>query len=322
MTASATFKPVPDDVARALDRVTVDDLWWWSRDGVRLHARRYRPTGGREPLPLILLPGLTRNARDFEWLAPRLADAGHQVLAADLRGRGESGHAPDPLTYDLLVYAQDIVALIEAAGVARVGLVGTSLGGLVALLLAAQLPEAVAGVILNDVGPTLDPVGVARIVATIGQPGSQSGPQPTWMHAARAVEAALATMHPDFTIHDWLRMAKRQRRLTPEGRIVPDHDPQIALPLRRAAQGGGGAGRGSAGAVDLWAAFRALGDARLPLMTIRGALSDILSAETLRAMAAEAPVMTCLTLERVGHAPTLDEPAAVAAILPFAAALA
>ena len=187
------------------------DLFWWSRDGLRLHARDYPGEAGA--LPVLCLPGLTRNARDYAGLAARLAGP-RRVIAVDFRGRGESAYAKDPMSYSPLVYAQDIAALLEAAGITRFVSVGTSLGGIVTMLLAGMLPGRIAGALLNDVGPEIEPAGLARIRGYVGKPSVF----PTWMHAARAVAESNAD------VEQWLAMAKRLYRLNSAGRIVLDYD--------------------------------------------------------------------------------------------------
>ena len=283
------------------------DRYWWSADGVRLHARVYDGAVDTANAPPILcMPGLARNARDFEALAPHLAQ-GRQVVVIEFRGRGESAFAKDPMTYVPLTYVQDVAAMLDEFGIARFAVVGTSLGGLVAMLMAATMPGRLVGAVLNDVGPELETAGLERIRDYIGSSGSQ----PTWMHAARAFADLNASVFPDYRIHDWLRVTKRTHRLTPEGRIVTDYDKQIAAPLR--VPGGGEAN------VDLWPAYRALGD--IPVLVLRGALSDILSSGAARKMAAELPNARLAEVPRVGHAPTMDEPEARAAIDAWAAEL-
>ncbi len=277
------------------------DHYWWSGDGIRLHCRIFGADSVGAAVPVLCLPGLTRNARDFDGLAPALAD-GRQVLAVDFRGRGDSGFASDAMTYVPLTYVQDVTALLASLSLHRVGIIGTSLGGLVAMLLAATAPERVAGVVLNDIGPEIDPAGLARIRSYVGM----VTPQPTWIHAARQVAEANRDIYPDYRVQDWLTMVHRTHRVTAQGRIMPDYDPEIAAPLRVP---GGEAG------VDLWPAFRALPPASL---VVRGALSDILSASALAAMTKARPDLTSVTVDRVGHAPTLDEAPARAAIAAWA----
>jgi pimeloyl-ACP methyl ester carboxylesterase len=274
------------------------DHYWWSGDGVRLHARLYGDARADGALPLLCLPGLMRNARDFEVLAPMLAGHG-PVAAVDFRGRGDSGFAKDPMSYVPLTYVQDMVALLADLGWERFAVVGTSLGGIVAMLLAAAFPGRVAGAVLNDVGPELNPAGLERIRTSIGASGSQ----PTWLHAARQAAQVLGDIYPDYDVHDWLRFVHRTQRLTPQGRVVPDYDKQIAVPLRVPA---------GEGAADLWPVYAALAD--VPLLIVRGERSDILPAAAAQKMLARAHQAELVQIARTGHAPTLDEDAARSAI--------
>lgn len=272
------------------------DGYWWSPDGLRLH---YRDQPGPEDGPtLVCLPGLTRNARDFEGLAARMLGRA-RVVSLSFRGRGDSAHAKDPMTYVPLSYVADVRRLVEELAPVRPIAVGTSLGGLVALLLAGTGAVRFAGMVLNDVGPEIEAEGLARIRATVGRGGSW----PTWIHAARALCETHGAAHPDNDIRDWLRMAKRLMRLDGGGRVVLDYDMRIAEPFRLP---GGEAG------IDLWPALDAL--AALPVLVVRGELSDILSRATADRMIARLPGARLATVPNVGHAPTLDEPAAVAAI--------
>ncbi len=270
--------------------------WFWSRDGLRLH---YRDMPGPADRPVLLcLPGLTRNSADFESLARRLAGQ-WRVVAVDLRGRGESAWPRDSLTYVPLTYLLDLGLLIEAAGIKRFVVLGTSLGGALALQLTTGHRAAMAGVILNDFGPFVEPGGLARLRANVGRAGNW----PTWIHAARDLAQRNAASYPDWQLADWLGFAKRLCRLSAAGRIVFDYDPRIAEPFRLP--------HGDAGS-DLWAAFGAL--AGLPVLSLRGALSDVLSPATQAAMQARLPQMRMVEVPGVGHAPSLDEPVAVAAI--------
>ncbi|MBN8846426.1 MAG: alpha/beta hydrolase [Sphingomonadales bacterium] len=276
-----------------------DDHYWWSHDGVRLHARIYAgPTGSEGAPPILCMPGLARNARDFEALAPHMATR-RRVIVLEFRGRGESAYAKDPMTYVPLTYVQDVVALLDEMDIKRFAAVGTSLGGLVSMLLAATQPGRIVGAVLNDVGPELETAGLERIRDYIGAGGSQ----PTWIHAARAYAELNGAIYPGYDIHDWLRITKRTHRLTQEGRIVTDYDKQIAAPLRLP---GGEAG------VDLWPAYQALGD--VPVLILRGALSDILSKAAGKKMATRLPGAKLVEVPGVGHAPTMDENKARTAI--------
>ena len=266
------------------------DGYWWSKDGLRLHYRDY--PGRADRPPILCLPGLTRNARDFAAVCDRLAGE-WRLIAVDLRGRGESAYAKDPLSYVPLSYLQDLEALIATLALPRLVLAGTSLGGILTMLLAATGHARIAGALLNDIGPEIEAAGLARIRGYVGRGGSW----PTWLHAARAIADIHRAAYPDYAIEDWIGMAKRLCRLTPGGRIVPDYDARIAEPLRLP---GGAAG------FDMWPALDALRG--VPTLLVRGELSDVLAEATAREMARRLPDCERVTLPRIGHAPTLDEP--------------
>jgi len=272
------------------------DGWWTSSDGLRLHYRDYAGSAARPPI--LCIPGLTRNARDFEGVAERLKGE-WRLICVELRGRGQSDYARDAMSYTPPTYRQDMEALIAELGLQRFVLFGTSLGGLITMLLALADSRRIAGALLNDIGPVLETQGLEHIRSYVGR--SQSWP--TWLHAARFLCDAQRDRYPDWDMDRWLVYAKRLCKLTPEGRIVFDYDMRIAEPFR---QPGGDTG------FDLWTAFAALKD--VPSLIVRGGISDLLSGETALRMVAENPAMESATVPNVGHAPTLEEPEAVAAI--------
>lgn len=272
------------------------DRFWTSRDGLKLHYRDY--AGRDDRPPVICLPGLTRNARDFETLAQRLAGE-WRVLCPENRGRGDSAYAKDSATYNPMQYVEDLGALFEEAGIDRFVAIGTSLGGLLTMIMAMTIPDKLAGAVLNDIGPEINPEGLERIRGYVGQGRNF----PTWMHAARALEESQESAFPDFTAEDWLAMAKRCMVVGSNGRIVFDYDMKIAEPFSKP---GGEAG------VDMWPGVDGL--AGKPVLLLRGELSDLFKPETLTAMAARLPGCEAVTIPRVGHAPTLDEPESFAAI--------
>lgn len=272
------------------------DGYWWSNDGLRLHYRDYG--GPSERPPILCLHGLTRNARDFEPVANRLAGK-WRLICPEMRGRAESAYAKDPMTYVPLAYVQDIERLLADLAITRFVAFGTSLGGILTMLLAATRPGRVAGALLNDIGPVIEQAGLDRIKGYVGTGGSY----PTWVHTARALAENNAVVYPGYRLEDWLGMAKRLYRLTSGGRIVLDYDMRIAEPLRMP---GGEAG------VDLWPALDALKD--VPVLLLRGERSDLLSAATARQMAARLNHAELVTVPGVGHAPVLDEPVSVEAM--------
>lgn len=275
---------------------TYEDKYWWSNDGLRLHYRDY--AGRADRPPLLCIPGLTRNARDFAPVADRLAGE-WRILSVELRGRGESAYAKDPMTYVPLIYLQDIDKLLDELALPSFIGLGTSLGGIMLMLLGSTGPERMAGALINDIGPEIDATGLARIRQNMGGASAHA----TWVHAARAIAEGDAVIYPDYDLEDWIAYAKRRFRLTSQGRIVPDYDQRIAEPFRVP---GGEAG------VDLWPAFEAMRG--MPLTLVRGELSDLLSAATAYEMKRRIPNLDVVTVPHTGHAPVLDEPEAVAAI--------
>lgn len=274
------------------------DGYWWSNDGIRLHYRDYAAAAGREERPPILcIPGLTRNARDWEGVAERLA-GDWRLICVDLRGRGESGYAKDPMTYVPLTYLQDLEGLIRELALTRFVLFGTSLGGLLSILLTAAERGRVAGLLLNDIGPVIDDAGTARIRSYVGRASTW----PTWAHAARDLADVHGECYPDWNLEDWIRFAKRLGKISNSGRIALDYDMRIAEPFKIATPVAG---------MDMWNAFAAA--AEVPALVVRGETSDILSTATLERMAAEHRDLEVVTVPRTGHAPTLDEPEVQAA---------
>ena len=280
------------------------DKFWWSNEGLRLHYRDYPADPALQPAnaparpPIICIPGLTRNARDFEDVAARLA--GHwRLICVDLRGRGESAYAKDPMSYVPLTYVQDLEALLIEQTIDHFIGFGTSLGGIITMLLASTRPGRVVGALLNDIGPEIDSEGLLRIRDYVGQGRSF----PTWLHAARAVAELQEMAYHDFEISDWLHFSKKIMKLTPGGRIVYDYDMKIAEPF---ALPGGEAG------VDLWPALEGLKDA--PTLLVRGEHSDLFSPATAARMLGELPKAELLTVSNRGHAPTLEEPVVQTAI--------
>ena len=272
--------------------------------GLRLRWRDYPGDAARTPV--ICLPGLTRNCRDFESLAPHLVSfLGRRVLALDLRGRGRSDHDPEWRNYQLDTYVQDVLAVMDAAALARSIIIGTSLGGLIGMHLAALSPvrsaARVAGLVLNDIGPELDPAGMLRIATGVGT----ARPATSWAEAAADAQKAHATVMPDFNDRDWLTFAQRVYREDSAGRIVRDMDPNLGRAIRES----------GSELPDFWGVFAKLES--LPMLCLRGELSDLLSAATVERMAAQHPDLQTCVIPRRGHSPTLDEPASRAAIDAF-----
>ena len=281
---------------------------WKSPDGLDLFARDYSAGPGPARPPVIAIHGLTRNSADFEAIAPLLAQAGRRVLALDVRGRGRSDRAPDPMTYTPDVYAKDVLALMDQAAIDRAVFLGTSMGGLITMAVTALKPKAVVAAILNDIGPEVAPEGLARIAAYSGQPVEIG----SWADAAAYAKRINAVAFPHYADADWDAFARRIFREQPNGDIGLDYDPDISVPIRAAGA--------KALVPNLWPYFRRLARKK-PTLLVRGATSDLLSAGIAERMKKAAPSMAHVEVPGVGHAPMLDEPEAKAAIFEFLAGL-
>jgi len=276
------------------------EYWFDSHDGLRLYSRVYAAAADS---PVVLcLHGLMRNSRDFGALAAQLA-ARYRVIVPDVRGRGFSARDPNFNNYQIPVYLQDVLTLLAGLGAARVSIIGTSMGGLMAMLLAATHPKLVSRIVLNDVGPQVDPAGLERIRGYAGQ----AAPVRSWPEAIAQLRADYAAAWPNLSDARWDEIARLSYRANAQGVPEVDADPLIREPLKSSA----------AAAPDLWPLWRSL--ARVPILVIRGAHSDILSVTTLARMQRERPGLEVLTVANRGHAPLLDEPGCVAAIERFLA---
>lgn len=273
-------------------------------DGLRIHARVY---GDRNAaLSAICLPGLSRNGSDFEDLALALANdrkAPRRVIAIDARGRGRSDHDPDPRNYNPLVELSDVLAVMTALEAAPAIVIGTSRGGILAMLMAALRPAALAGAVLNDIGPAIGQQGLMRIKGYVGKLSTPRDFEDGAQMLRRLFSAQFTRLGQD----DWLRWARRSWTMQADGRLAPSYDPALSRALQ--------AVRPEQPPPAMWTQFDAL--ARVPLMTIRGANSDLLTEETAAAMQSRRPDMTLLTVEGEGHAPLMEGPL-IAAIADFA----
>jgi pimeloyl-ACP methyl ester carboxylesterase len=276
---------------------------WASHDGLSLFARDY-PAASREArLPVICLHGLTRNSKDFEDIAPIIANWGRRVIVPDVRGRGQSDRDPNPNNYQPKIYARDVVEMMAAFDISSAVFLGTSMGGLITMTMMAVKPKAVAAAILNDVGPSVAPEGIARILGYAGKPMDVRD----WKDAAEYVRRTNAVALPHLSEEDWHRFARRTFREGPDGPIL-DYDPAIAIPLGKPPS-----------RIAMWIAgllFRKLARKR-PALLIRGQLSDIISTDIADRMQRMAPRLQRVDILQVGHAPMLTEPAAVDAIDQF-----
>jgi pimeloyl-ACP methyl ester carboxylesterase len=266
--------------------------------GLKIHFRDYAGPANAE-MTVICLPGLTRGAKSFEDLAPHLATR-YRVLCIEFRGRGQSEFAVDPMTYVPISYVEDLRDLYDHLGLAHAALIGTSLGGFVGTMFSAIFPGRVLGLILNDVGTEIDPRGLARIGSYVGK----TTPITSWEDAAERIKDLDGAIFPEFTKPDWLRMARRRFVQNADGSFRPDYDLNISKSFSLPAT-----------TADLWPFYRRL--QHTPMMVIRGATSDILARDTVDRMKESIPALRTVEVPNRGHAPNLDEPAALTAIDDF-----
>ena len=253
-------------------------------------------------MPVICLPGLTRTAADFEMLAERLSAAGRRVIALDYRGRGLSAYDPNPANYTVAVELGDVLTVLDTLDVRSAIFIGTSRGGILTMMLATVRPQAIAAAVLNDIGPVIELSGLLRIKSYVGKL-----PAPhNFTDAAGILRRLFAAQFPTLTDQDWLVSAGRAFKQD-RGRLEPTYDVRIAETLKDIGPETMVAG--------LWPQFDAL--AQVPVMVIRGALSDLLSTETLEAMKARHPGMRMVEVADQGHAPMLQDETTVGAIEQF-----
>ena len=283
--------------------MTPAEYWFESHDGLRLFSRIYATNDAGAPV-VLCLHGLTRNGRDFEELAPHLAKH-YRVIVPDVRGRGFSQRDSDQSNYRMSVYLRDVEVLLDGLGAQNFAIVGTSMGGLMAMNLGVTCPERVTRIVLNDVGPELDPAGLERIRRSAGR----SPVVATWAAAVLQLRELFGTTWPHLSEANWEALARRSYRINSDGMLAPDADPMIGAVLRNSA--------GSAR--DMWPLWGAL--RHTPVLVLRGELSDLLSSQTLSRMQSEKPDLETAVIPRRGHTPLLDEPECLDRIDRFLAAL-
>jgi pimeloyl-ACP methyl ester carboxylesterase len=275
-----------------------------AQDGLRLFVREYG-TRGERSLPVVCLPGLSRNGADFHEVATALSTDPRQprlVMTIDSRGRGRSDYDRNAENYSFPVELGDVLAVLTAREIGRAIFLGTSRGGVLAMLLGAVRPGAIGGVILNDIGPVIDPKGLLRIRSYVGKL-----PEPRNFEEGADILRRLGdAQFPKYEAADWLRQARRTWKAV-NGKLVPDYDPKLTATLS---------------GLDLeqplpalWAQFDSL--ARVPLMVVRGGKSDILTAATVDAMRARRLDIDVLDVPDEGHAPALAEPETISRIAAF-----
>jgi pimeloyl-ACP methyl ester carboxylesterase len=282
---------------------TARSIRFSARDGIILHARRYDAPGSSRP-PVLCLAGLTRNSRDFHDLAMALSTGPHArtVWALDSRGRGLSERAPDWRNYNVLMETSDVIDLAAMAGLHGATIVGTSRGGILAMVLAAMQPAIIGAVVMNDIGPIIERDGLARIAGYVGRlpmPGS-------WQEAATLVADVGRAQFPDVTPQQWEEAARAWYN-DDQGRPSPGYDPAIARSVSGSVTANG--------IPELWHQFTGLG--RVPVLALRGELSDILSRTTFEEMQRRHPNCAGLVVPRQGHAPLLKDRPTIDAIARF-----
>jgi pimeloyl-ACP methyl ester carboxylesterase len=285
---------------------TFNEISFTSTDGLRLYARDYAGQSGAAKCPVICIHGLTRNSSDFDELAPLIANMGRRVIALDVRGRGRSAYDTDASHYNPMMYAGDVIKLARDLGIARAVFIGTSMGGIITMTLALRKLGLISAAILNDVGPVISQKGLNRIAAYAGK----GQPLASWTEASDYIMTINQSAFPDNSMADWDNWAHRAFAENPQGQLVLQYDPNIALALQN----------GKLKASSLFAkwAFRRLAKSR-PTLLIRGALSDLIEPEQAAYMRSVAPDMQYAEVPMVGHAPMLTEPVAIVAIRQFLA---
>lgn len=271
--------------------------FYTTKDGLSLYYRSY----GSGSDVLVCLPGLTRNSKDFHEIATHLSSRYH-VLCLDLRGRGRSDRDPEWRNYHPAMYISDTWRLLDLLAIERFGMIGTSLGGLLSMIMASEQPQRVRAVVLNDVGPEADPSGYTRILASFDEETEVKD----WQEAARQCRRSYQAALPDMPEEFWQAYAHKNYREQTGGRPELDSDPNIIEAYRS------GDKRRIAGVhVDPWVSFEAM---TMPCLVLRGELSDVLSAEIVERMSRVKPDLERVVIPNRGHAPLLYEPDSLAAI--------
>ncbi len=277
------------------------DVWYKSSDGLSLYARDYKPVGeaADTDITIVCIPGLTRNSADFHELALHLQHS-YRVIAVDLRGRGRSSYDKISSNYNPATYVADIAALIKGLELSSLVFIGTSLGGLLSMLISATRPDYVRGMIINDFAPEILQSGLSRIQSYVGK----ASPVQDWDAAVAQAKQYNGKELPDLTDEGWLAFARNVYRSDAEGVPVLDYDPAISEPFTSR--------EGNAELATLWPVYDAL--PQVPILLIRGELSDIVSSQCVTEMQRRRPSLQYAEVPGRGHAPLLNEPDAVHAM--------
>jgi pimeloyl-ACP methyl ester carboxylesterase len=285
---------------------TFEDIYFTARDGLKLHARRYPGAGSAEGRPVLCLPGLTRNGRDFHDLAvalSRRASGSRTVYTFDYRGRGLSEFDPDWRDYTVAIEMLDVLDFMTLAGLEDAAVIGTSRGGLITMLMAAAQPTNIGAAVLNDIGPVMEHDGLVRISGYVGRI-----PLPiSWADATRMVRDLNKRHFPDVADRQWEEVA-RQLYNERNGKPAVGYDQKLRNALSVL----------YGPLPELWPQFEAL--KRVPVLVVRGENSDVLSAATVDEMRRRHPALATVTVPSQGHAPLLKDEATIDAIRHFLAA--
>lgn len=277
------------------------DHWYQSPDGLKLYARDYSGPKGSTALPVLCMHGLTRNSADFDWIASHLAKT-RRVVSVDQRGRGRSDYDSVESNYTPATYVSDMFTLLDDLGLERVLIIGTSMGGIMSMLMANMQPDRFAGIVINDIGPELNPEGLDRIKSYVGK----SRDIKSWEDAIAQTREINDVAFPGYSDEEWLRFTQGLYTEV-DGVLRLAYDPNIAKPMLEEDS--------NAVPPDLWPLFE--GIASLPMLLIRGAVSDLLTRACAERMRELSPTLIHVDVPDRGHAPMLNEPVAVAAIDAF-----
>lgn len=278
------------------------DIWYESADGLRLYARDYAHAQQADAVTVLCMHGLTRNSADFEDIASVLASR-YRLIVADQRGRGLSAYDPNPENYNPLIYVKDMFLLLETLNLSKAVLMGTSMGGIMAMMMAAMKPDSIQALIINDIGPEVGVKGLDRLKKYVGKSTAIS----TWEEAAKQSAEINGIAFPDASDEDWHKFARRTYREGIDGLPVPAYDPNIAVPLNDP--------KSDSAAPNLWPVYDQI-DAK-PMLLIRGEYSDILETDCVDKMRQKNAELEVSTVPKVGHAPMLSEAVAQGSIESF-----
>lgn len=279
-----------------------EDIYFTSRDGLRLYGRHYRAATVSYARPVLCLAGLTRNSRDFHIIAQALSTgtSPRDVFTLDTRGRGLSEHDRDWKNYAVPIEMQDVIDYMFMLGLRDAGIIGTSRGGLIAMVLAAAQPSVIGAVVLNDIGPVIEAEGLARIAGYVGRV-----PVPkSWEDAARVVGDLFRRDFPQMSDEEAMAVA-HQTFNEKNGKPIYGYDPKLSKCLSAL----------DGPAPKLWPQFEAL--KRKPVLVVRGANSDLLTRKTVEEMSLRHPHLSTITVAAQGHAPLLRDEPTISAIASF-----